>query len=171
MIYIEQTTRPNAEVLSVLPNKVTIAVSDLDKFNLPGEKIKVGSYLRIVDGENAVMIAIIENFSVVQSDDPTVPMGRSYVFEAIPLGIIRNGIFERGGDSLAIPPKGVTVATFDNINTIYAESIPERERFCFSTLSADQNIVVPVNGNFSDRISITTGILPITIIICMITMR
>lgn len=153
---MEQTTRPNAEVLSVLPNKVSIAVSDLDKFNLPGEKIKVGSYLRIVDGEDAMMIAIIENFSVVPSVDPTEPMGRSYVFEAIPLGIIRNGVFERGGDSIAIPPKEVTPATFDDINKIYAESIPYKERFCFSSLSADKSIAVPINGNnfFNKHIAI-----------------
>ena len=144
---MEERSIQNAEVLSVLPNKVSIAVSDLEKFNLPGENIKVGSYLRIVDGEDAVMIAIIENFSVSPSVDPTVPSGRQYVLEAIPLGIIRNGIFERGGDSLAIPPKEVTPASFDDINTIYAESIPKKERFCFSSLSSDPDILVMINGN------------------------
>lgn len=153
---MEERSIQNAEVLSVLSNKVSIAVSDLEKFNLPGENIKVGSYLRIVDGEDDVMIAIIENFSVLPSVDPTVPSGRQYVLEAIPLGIIRNGIFERGGDSLAIPPKEVTPASFDDINTIYAESIPKKERFCFSSLSSNPDILVPINGNsfFNKHIAI-----------------
>ena len=102
------------------------------------------------------MIAVIENFSLSPSVDPTVPSGRQYVLEAIPLGIIRNGIFERGGDSLAIPPKEVTPASFDDINTIYAESIPKKERFCFSSLSSNPDILVPINGNsfFNKHIAI-----------------
>ena len=102
------------------------------------------------------MIAVIENFSLSPSVDPTVPSGRQYVLEAIPLGIIRNGIFERGGDSLAIPPKEVTPASFDDINIIYAESIPKKERFCFSSLSSNPDILVQINGNsfFNKHIAI-----------------
>ena len=38
----------NAEVIAVLPNKVKISVDDLENFQLAEEKLKVGSYLRII---------------------------------------------------------------------------------------------------------------------------
>ena len=37
----------NAEVISVLPDKVKIVVDKLEDFQLPTEKLKVGSYVRI----------------------------------------------------------------------------------------------------------------------------
>lgn len=54
----------NAEVISVLPNKVKIIVNKLEDFELPSEKLKVGSYVRISDNEDAVMLAVIENYSI-----------------------------------------------------------------------------------------------------------
>ena len=47
----------NAEVISVFPNKVKISVDKLEDFCLAEEKLKVGSYLRIADNDNAVLIA------------------------------------------------------------------------------------------------------------------
>lgn len=52
----------NAEVISVFPNKVKISVDKLEDFCLAEEKLKVGSYLRIADNDNAVLIAIIRTF-------------------------------------------------------------------------------------------------------------
>ena len=143
---MQHKTPPTAEVLSVLPSKVTIAINDLDAFNSGGEKVRVGSYIKIVDNDNAVLIAIVESFSM-RDTDTTGAAEKKYMIEAIPLGMIRNGTFERGGDSLAIPPKEVTPGSFQDINVVYAESVPEGERFCFSSLSADPDIRVPVNGN------------------------
>ena len=54
----------NAEVISVYPNKIKVAVDNLETFKVGGQELKVGSYLRIADNENAILIAIIENFSI-----------------------------------------------------------------------------------------------------------
>lgn len=132
----------NAQVVAVFPNKVRIEVEDLENFKLAEESLRVGSYLRIADNENAVLIAIIENFQIVVGDGR-----RSYVIEAFPLGVIRNGEFERGGDSLAIPPKTVHPASFEDIQKIYEDSVKPEERFYFSTLSSNGKIRIPVNGN------------------------
>ena len=61
---MEENEKLNAEVIAVLPNKVKISVDDLENFQLAEEKLKVGSYLRIADNDNAVLIAIIENFNI-----------------------------------------------------------------------------------------------------------
>lgn len=132
----------NAQVIAVFPEKVRIVVDDLENFKVAEESLKVGSYLKIADNENAVLIAIIENFQIVVGDGK-----RDYVIEAFPLGILRDGKFERGGDSLAIPPKEVKPATIDDIRKIYQDSVKNSESFCFSSLASNKNVRVPINGN------------------------
>lgn len=141
----------NAQVIAVFPDKVKIVVDDLENFKVAEESLKVGSYLKIADNENAVLIAIIENFQIVVGYEK-----RDYVIEAFPLGILRNGKFERGGDSLAIPPKEVKPATIEDIRKIYEDSVEPNERFCFATLASNKNVKVPINGNkfFNKHIAI-----------------
>lgn len=133
----------NAEVIAVFPDKVKIIVDDLKNFKLADESLKVGSYLRIADNENAVLIAVIENFQISVSENGK----RDYVIEAFPLGVLKGGKFERGGDSLAIPPKKVEPATTDDIKKIYADFSEPSERFCFAKLATNAEVEVPVNGN------------------------
>ena len=133
----------NAEVIAVFPDKVRVSIDDLENFQIVDEKLKVGSYLRIADTEAAVLIAIIENFTIEVSDTSK----RKYIIEAKPLGIIREGKFERGGDTIAIPPKSVEPARQEEIQKIFDESLEVKEKFTFAKLATNQNISVPVNGN------------------------
>lgn len=132
-----------AEVVAVFPNKVKIVVDDLENFRIAEESLRVGSYLKIADNENAVLVAIIENFQIQARDDGS----QDYVIEAFPLGVLRDQKFERGGDALAIPPKTVQPATIDDIGLIYGSSLPEKDRFCFSRLATNKEVEVPVDGN------------------------
>lgn len=142
----------NAQVVAVFPDKVRIVVDKLEDFKIAEESLRVGSYVRIADNENAVLIAIIENFQIVARDDGT----RHHIIEAFPLGVLRDGKFERGGDSLAIPPKNVEPATIDDIRRIYSDSVSEAQGFCFSSLASNPEVRVPVNGNkfFNKHIAI-----------------
>lgn len=133
----------NAQVIAVFPDKVRIVVDDLENFKVAEETLKVGSYLKIADNENAILIAIIENFQIVVGEGGK----RDYVIEAFPLGILRDGKFERGGDSLAIPPKEVKPATIEDIRKIYEDSVSPVESFCFAKLASNKNVSVPINGN------------------------
>ncbi|WP_252350145.1 ATP-binding protein [Gluconobacter cerinus] len=132
-----------AEVVAVFPNKVKIVVDDLENFRIAEESLRVGSYLKIADNENAVLVAIIENFQIQARDDGS----QDYVIEAFPLGVLRDQKFERGGDALAIPPKTVKPATIDDIRLIYGSSLPVKDRFCFSRLATNKEVEVPVDGN------------------------
>ena len=142
----------NAEVVGVFPNKIKISVDNLEDFSLANESLKVGSYLRILDNENAVLIAIIENFSFEVKDD----MRKKYIIEANPLGMIINDKFQRGGDTIAIPPKKVEPAKKEEIEKIFMESIIDDKKFVFSKLSSDNEINVPVDGDkfFNKHIAI-----------------
>lgn len=142
----------NAQVVAVFPDKVRIVVDKLEDFKLAEESLRVGSYVRIADNENAILIAIIENFEIVVRDDGT----RNHIIEAFPLGVLRDGKFERGGDSLAIPPKDVKPATIEDIKRIYSGSVDAEKSFCFSTISSNRSVQVPVDGNkfFNKHIAI-----------------
>lgn len=142
----------NAQVVAVFPDKVRVVVDKLEDFKLAEESLRVGSYVRIADNENAILIAIIENFEIVVRDDGM----RNHIIEAFPLGVLRDGKFERGGDSLAIPPKDVQPASIDDIKRIYSDSVQAEESFCFSSLSSNSAVEVPVNGNkfFNKHIAI-----------------
>ena len=139
----QQEDQINAQVIAVFPDKVRVVVDDLEDFKIAEESLKVGSYIKIADNENAVLIAIIENFQIAVN----AAGKRDHIIEAFPLGILRDGKFERGGDSLAIPPKEVQPATIADIKKIYDDSVPEAERFRFATLASNKNVPVPVNGN------------------------
>lgn len=145
----------NAEVIAVFPNKVKIKVDKLEDFRIANESLRVGSYLKIYGNDNAVLMAIIENFSIDVSEKNDEAI-RTHIIEASPLGIIRNGKFTRGGDDLTIPPKKVEPATEEEIKKIYIESVDEKEQFTFSSLSSNENIRIPVNGNkfFNKHIAI-----------------
>ncbi len=137
---IENAT--HAEVIAIFPDKVKISVEDIAAFS-SGEPIKVGSYLRITDNEDCALIAIIENFCIEVIDQEK----RRHVIEALPLGIIRDGKFIRGGDTLTIPPTGVVPATEDDIKKIFDESVEQSKKFTFCSLAANENISIPVEGN------------------------
>jgi energy-coupling factor transporter ATP-binding protein EcfA2 len=139
----DEVEKINAEVIAVYPDKIKIVVDNLEDFRLAGETLQVGSYLKISDNENAILMAIIENFSIIVNDAGK----RDYAIEALPLGMIKNGEFIRGGDSLAIPPKKVEPATEEEIKKIYEQSIDPKEKFTFASLSSNQNIRISVNGN------------------------
>ena len=147
---MEETTI-NAEVISVFPDKVKIAINDLENFQIAEEKLRVGSYIRIADNDDSILIAIIENFSIeikeIKNNGGLIEAKRIYMIEAIPLGMLTDGKFERGGDTLTIPPKSVKPAGQEDINKIYLNSIEEDKRFSFSTLSSNNSITVPVDGN------------------------
>lgn len=143
MSSIQDQEKINAQVIAVFPDKVRIVVDDLEDFKVAEESLKVGSYLKIADNENAILVAIIENFQIAVSADGK----RDYIIEAFPLGILRDGKFERGGDSLAIPPKEVQPATVADIKKIYEDSVPDAAKFCFATLASNRSVPVPVNGN------------------------
>ena len=148
--------RMTAEVIAVFPDKVRISVDNIEDFAIAEERLRVGSYLRIADNDNAVMIAVIENFTIEVANTPDDEPKRKYILEANPLGIIRDGVFERGGDTLAIPPKKVEPAKMEEIQKIFEESLPASRKFSFAKLATNKDISVPVDGDkfFNKHIAI-----------------
>jgi len=76
-----------------------------------------------------------------------LPKEPSHIIEALPLGIIVDGKFIRGGDTLTIPPTGVAPATEGDIKKIFEDSVEQPKKFVFSTLVSNTEIKVPVDGD------------------------
>ncbi len=149
---VEAEKKINAEVTAVYPNKVRIAVTDLKDFSIPGEKLTVGSYIRVSDNENCAIIAVIENYMIEQLEGQE----RKYIIEANPIGFLDNeGKFHRGGTSIAIPPIDASPAKEAEIQSIYNQ-IEEKKQFCFAKLSQSESIRVPIDGDsfFNKHIAI-----------------
>lgn len=146
----------NAEVIAVYPDRVRISVDDLASFKLAEESLRVGSYLKISDNENVALICIIESFSIEMKEKADTSPERKYMIDAYPLGTLQDGKFKRGGDALAIPPKKVLPATKEEVSAIYSNAFEEGKRFCFSQLSKQRDIKVPVHGDrfFNKHIAI-----------------
>lgn len=146
----------SAEVVAVFPDKVRISVDSIEDFSIAENQLRVGSYLRIADNDNSVVIAVIENFTIEVGTTSTGDASRKYILEANPLGIIRNGRFERGSDTLAIPPKKVEPAKIEEIQQIFEEALPAQKKFSFAKLASDHTICVPVDGDkfFNKHIAI-----------------
>lgn len=143
----------NAEVVSVLPNKIKIRVKNLEDFKIAEERLSVGSYVRVSDSDDCAIIAIIENFVIEQEDEDEQ---RNYILEAVPIGFLdKEGKFIRGGNNIAIPPTEVKPALSSEIQLIYNQ-IEEKKRFTFSKLSQNLSINVPVDGDrfFNKHIAI-----------------
>ncbi|WP_055443399.1 ATP-binding protein [Lacinutrix himadriensis] len=154
----KEATEPIAEVIAVYPNRVKISIDDLSKFSTIDsqlEKLRVGSYLEVSDDENHKLIVIIESYSIEykeekiieESGDERILKNKRYIIEANPLGTLVNDKFQRGGDSLTIPPTKVKPASAKDIEKIYQSDINENEKFSFATLLTNKDIEVPVNGN------------------------
>ncbi|MBQ0520736.1 anti-phage-associated helicase HerA [Proteus mirabilis] len=137
------TENLNAEVISVYPDKVKVSIDDLESFRLAEEHLKVGSYLRIADSDDVVLIAVIDSFSIEVKENGN----RKYIIESSPLGVIKDDIFYRGGDSIAIPPKKVEPAKISEIESIYKHGLKNKEAFTFSRLSHNGRVSVPVDGD------------------------
>lgn len=91
-------TNLNAEVVSVLPNKIKIRIKDLEDFRIAEERLTVGSYVKVSDMEECFIIAIIDNF-IIEKD--VTDIDRTYILEAVPIGFVdNNGVFTRGGTRL-----------------------------------------------------------------------
>ncbi|MFF9360858.1 ATP-binding protein [Streptomyces griseoluteus] len=144
-------TEANAEVVGVYPDRVKIAVNNIKELS-EGEPLKVGSYLRVFDSADCSIIAIIENFAIELKSVPGRADGpaqyeRVYILEALPLGFLdADGNFERGGGSIAIPPKSVEIATRSEVQRVY-DTVPKEKKFLFAQLAHERHVDVPVDGD------------------------
>lgn len=148
-------------VTSISPNLIQLEVTDMEAFATNGDvHFSIGSYLKISDGHIQV-IAVVRSYKI---KDPVAKAAtqssnthNSFIVDTQPIGFIKNGVFKRGGQQIAIPPTEVEVADKDILSLIYTQSKSED---CASlevgVLAIDHKTRVQIDGNkfFSKHIAV-----------------
>jgi hypothetical protein len=135
---------PNALVTGVFPQRIHIDVASIADFRLAGERLAVGSYLRVSDSDECAIIAVVENFSIQQAEGG---QGRTYRIEAVPIGFLgSDGKFVRGGNHIAIPPTGVKPAGKADVEAIFSR-VDSSKAFSFAALAQEKAVRVVVDGD------------------------
>lgn len=139
----------NYRITSVSPNLVQIEVLDTAKFSADhGSTLTLGSYLKISDDNRNAVIAVVQSYKAKQdaTGNPSADLQPSVIIDAQPVGYLVDGKFHRGGQQLTIPPKGISLATPEDLKAVYA-SVEEERQFVFGGLAHSLDIDVPVDGD------------------------
>lgn len=139
------------KVISVSHNLIQIEILKVDELKKRSKQsLNIGTYVKISDDDGLSVIAVIQAYHI---KDPAthagdaVPPGPTFVLDAQPLGFLDNdGVFQRGGKQIAIPPTQVTIADREILEKIYT---PPKGKASLSIgpLARDKSIDVPLNGD------------------------
>ncbi|AMD96720.1 hypothetical protein AXE83_03540 [Streptococcus sp. oral taxon 431] len=115
-------------VKSFEPNLVQIEIVDFKKWKEENseESIKIGSVLKIEDGNNNNILCIVKSFKMIEKFDDDVSKLSDNVYEGNfiintqPIGRLQDGTFKKGINDISIPPNGVSVASMEELEKIYS---------------------------------------------------
>lgn len=139
------------KVISVSHNLIQIEILKVDELKKRSKQsLNIGTYVKISDDDGLSVIAVIQAYHI---KDPAthagdaVPPGPTFVLDAQPLGFLDNdGVFQRGGKQIAIPPTQVTIADRETLAKIYTPP-EDKAPLSIGCLAQDESIDVPLNGD------------------------
>ncbi len=146
-------------VVTVLPNLIQVEVTNADKFSKKNENLSLGSYIKITDENQISVIGILQSYKIrdvntefaeIQTVEKKEP---SFMLDIQPVGYMENGIFQRGGSRITIPPNEVEVADDALLKTMFTLSEKDRDKvFSFGNLSnyltrENKPLAVEIDGN------------------------
>lgn len=149
-------------VVSFEPNLVQIEIVDFNKWKQEdtSSEIKLGSVLKIDDGDNNNIMCLVKSFKMVDDTDTheTVSSEESYrgkfILNTQPIGKIENSKFKRGINDISIPPNGISVASSQELKLIY--QVQGNATLDFASHRLDENIDIISDGNklFSKHLAV-----------------
>ena len=114
-------------VKSFEPNLVQIEIVDFKKWKEENseESIKIGSVLKIEDGNNNNILCIVKSFKMIEKFDDVSKLSDNayegnFVINTQPIGRLQDGTFKKGINDISIPPNGVSVASMEELEKIYS---------------------------------------------------
>lgn len=146
-------------------NKIVIEIIDFNKWKSEntGMDLKIGSFLKIEDGNDKSIVAMIQSFkmaedllgdSVVQQNDQ--PKGH-FLLDTYPIGQLESIdgeiLFKKGIKNISIPPTSVSLLLEEEFKIIFEK---REQPFVFSKHSANENVDVVVDGDkfFSKHLAV-----------------
>jgi DNA helicase HerA-like ATPase len=145
----------NFKIIGVSRDIVTIEILDTTKFD---DHFSIGSYVKIPykHQSDSFIIGVIKNYKIktLDSNDPEAPLANNhFVIEVELVGSYKKNdseryIFERGAHGIPVPPNnGIELLSSDDLGNIYTSKLGGDKKFCFSKLSQNEDVDVPLDGN------------------------
>lgn len=153
-------------VISFEPHLVQIEIMDFEKWKEENSdsNIKIGSFLKIEDGNDKNILVLIKSFKMRQKHDDEDTASKqndfmgSFIINTQPIGQLEdeggNIKFIKGIKNISIPPNGVSLATDDEIKNIF--SVEESSKLIFAEHLINPDIKIEIDGDkfFSKHIAV-----------------
>lgn len=162
----EEDKSNQLRVISFEPHLVQIEIIDFEKWKEENSEshIKIGSFLKIEDGNDKNILVLVKSFKMKQKheDDDSASeqndfMG-SFIINTQPIGQLEveddDVKFKKGIKNISIPPSGVSLATEAEIKNIF--SVNEASRLIFAEHLINSEIKIEIDGDkfFSKHIAV-----------------
>ncbi|MED3825936.1 DUF87 domain-containing protein [Priestia flexa] len=146
-------------------NKIVIEIINFNKWKSEntGADLKIGSFLKIEDGNDKSIVAMIQSFkmaedflehNVIQQDSQ--PKG-NFLLDTYPIGQLEKDHgelkFKKGIKNISIPPTSVSLLLEEELKAIFEK---REQPFIFSKHSANENVDIVVDGDkfFSKHLAV-----------------
>lgn len=153
-------------VKSFEPTLIQIEIVDFNKWKQENssEDIKIGSFLKVEDGNENCILTLVKSFKMVEKNNlERVAVQNDYegtfIVDTQPIGqLVKNNDdeleFKKGIRHISIPPNGVSVASKEELEKVFSYSC--NSRICFSSHLIDNTINIDMDGNklFSKHVAV-----------------
>lgn len=143
------------QVVSSAPSSIVVEISDLAVFEEHKDKLQIGRYLKIAQGNNDFTVAMIRNLSMNKVDEKDGSPGWRFQVTCQAIGTLIAGTrFDRGSLLLPVPTEPVYIAETDTLDMLFKST--DEYSFPLGQLSFNKDISLKVNGDrfFSKHIAI-----------------
>ncbi|MHA6530073.1 ATP-binding protein [Paenibacillus sp. BAC0078] len=130
------------KVLSSSPDCVVVAILSLKALEDNKDKLQVGQYLKIADGNSNFIVSIINN---IKAMDYNIHDDLKLIIESQPIGTIVESNFYRGAKNLPVPTEPVFIMDADLLDRIFGASA--EYNFPVGVLTQNEHIQVKLNGD------------------------
>lgn len=168
---VDATDKSNhLNVISFEPHLVQIEITNFDKWKETNSvnTIKIGAFLKIEDGSNKVILALVKSYKM-KTESNTVEDGKqkatkagvypgTFIINAQPIGQLEKHediiTFIQGIKNITIPPSGVSLATPEELQSIF--SVKDAPKLTFAEHLLDSSIKIQMDGDkfFSKHIAV-----------------
>ena len=162
----EEDKSNQLRVISFEPHLVQIEIIDFEKWKEENSdsNIKIGSFLKIEDGNDKNILVLVKSFKMKQKHEEEGTASEqndfmgSFIINTQPIGQLENDgdsvKFIKGIKNISIPPSGVSLATDEEIKNIF--SVEESSRLIFAEHLINPEIKIEIDGDkfFSKHIAV-----------------
>lgn len=148
-------------VISFEPNLVQIEIVDFDRWKQQNtsSEIKLGSILKIEDGDNNNILCQVKSFKMVEKypEDNSVEINSyqgKFLLNTQPIGRIQDNVFKKGIHDISIPPNGISIATDEELKLIYSMQTGAKLDFATHRINDGIDIVSDGDKLFSKHLAV-----------------